>query len=93
MTLNSHDYSVDPNLFTTDASLAAFYKLTSISYTPLEGKPFGATMEAYNYPFFGTQFHPEKTMDMFNDDTGINHTWESITLNRYFSDKFLSYAR
>lgn len=93
MTLNSHHYSVDPDLFTTDASLAAFYKLTSVSYTPAEGDPFGASMEAYNYPFFGTQFHPEKPMTMFNDGTGINHTWESITLNRYFADKFLSYAR
>jgi len=32
-------------------------------------------------------------MDMFNDDTGINHSWESIRLNRYFTDKFMSYAR
>jgi len=93
MTLNSHSYSVDPNKFTTDESLSTFYKLTSVSYTPVEGNAFGATIEAYDYPFFGTQFHPEKTMDMFNDDTGINHSWESIRLNRYFTDKFMSYAR
>ena len=54
MTLNSHSYSVDPTKFTSDASLSEFYKLTSISYTPVEGNPFGATIEAYDYPFFGT---------------------------------------
>ena len=51
--------------------------------------PFGATMEAYRYPFFGTQFHPEKPMDMFNDNTGINHSAESIRLNRYMADRFM----
>ena len=50
-------------------------------------------MEAFDYPFQATQFHPEKTMTMFGDDSGINHSWESITMNRYFSDHFMSYAR
>lgn len=30
------------------------YKLTSVSYEPTTGKPFSASIEAYNYPFFGT---------------------------------------
>ena len=93
MTLNSHSYSVNPDSFTTDKSLSEFYKLTSVSYEPETDKPFGATMEAYDYPFFGTQFHPEKTITMFNDDSGVNHSWESIHMNRYFADHFMSYAR
>ena len=78
-TLNSHSWGVDPNAFNFDAGLGSFYKLTSISYEPdIPYAPFTASMEAYDYPFFATQFHPEKTFTMFNDDSGINHSWESI---------------
>ena len=90
LTHNSHIYGVNPDSFITDKSLSEFYKLTSVSYEPKTGRPFGATIEAYNYPFFGTQFHPEKTITMFNDDSGVNHSWESIHMNRYFADHFMS---
>ena len=70
------------------------YKLTSISYEPAgKQRPFAATVEAFNYPFYGVAFHPEKTMTMFLDNAGINHSWESIQLNRYFADKFITEAR
>jgi len=32
-------------------------------------------------------------MTMFNDNSGVNHTWSSIKLNRYFGDKFVTLAR
>jgi len=70
------------------------YKLTSISYEPAgEKRAFTATAEGINYPFFATAFHPEKTLSMFVDNAGINHSWESIQLNRYFADKFITLAR
>jgi hypothetical protein len=72
--------------------LSSFYRLTSISYTPVEGNPFTSSMEAYDYPFMATQFHPEKPMTAFYDDAA-NHSWESQRLNRYFADKLMSYAR
>ena len=97
MALNSHSYGVNPEGFTTDEGLASFYRLTSVSYepgsTPEDSRPFTATVEAYDYPFFATGFHPEKTLEMYNDNSGVNHSWESIRLNRYFTDHFMSYAR
>lgn len=97
MTLNSHSFGVNPESFVSDASLGSFYKLTSVSYepnnVPEDARPFAATIEANNYPFFGTQFHPEKTIEMFNDNAGVNHSWESISSNRYFTDHFMSWAR
>jgi hypothetical protein len=55
MTLNSHNWGVDPVKFITDAGLASMYKLTSISYEPEgEHRPFAATVEGKKYPFFGT---------------------------------------
>jgi gamma-glutamyl hydrolase len=79
MTLNSHNDGIDPVKFITDDGLASMYKLTSISYEPEgEHRPFTASVEGKKYPFFGTQFHPEKTMAIFYDNSGINHSWESI---------------
>lgn len=64
MTLNSHSWGINPDSFVTDAGFGNFYRLTSVTYepgnTPADARPFTATMEAINYPFFGTQFHPEK---------------------------------
>lgn len=92
--MNSHSYGVNPTKFTTDAGLARNYKLTSISYEPSGYKrPFAATVEGIDYPYFATAFHPEKVLGVFNDDVGINHSWESIQLNRYFADKFITLAR
>ncbi len=94
MTFNSHNWSVNPEKFVTDKGLASSYRLTSISYEPDgQKRPFTATVEHFVYPFFGTLFHPESTMAVFNDNFGINHTWKSITMNRYFAEKFVTLAR
>ena len=50
-------------------------------------------MESDKYPFFGTQFHPEKALDTYYPSNNINHSWVSIELNRYLADKFLTLTR
>jgi gamma-glutamyl hydrolase len=70
------------------------FTLTSVSYEPEgEHKQFAATMESGQYPLFGTQFHPEKTLTMFNDNSGVNHSWVSVMMNRKFADYFVGLAR
>lgn len=59
-TYNSHHFAVKPSLFETDDSLRNFWTVTSISTVPNNGTEFVASIEAINYPFYGTQFHPEK---------------------------------
>jgi gamma-glutamyl hydrolase len=61
LTYNSHQWGVDPSVFETDAGLKEIFEVTSVSYLPDNGKPFVASVESHKYPFFGTQFHPEKT--------------------------------
>jgi gamma-glutamyl hydrolase len=92
MTLNHHSHGVSPSTFQSDSSLNAFFMPTSISYDDY-GLPFVATMEAYNYPFFGTQFHPEKPASIFYTAANIVHTETSINYNRYFADFFVGEAR
>lgn len=73
MTLNSHSWGVDPTKYMTDLGLASMYELTSTSYEPegehlafaasVEGRCSTSSRDSFPcYPFFGTQFHPEKTM-------------------------------
>ena len=94
ISLNSHTQGISPDKFKTDAGLSAIYHPTSISYTnDDEHLAFVATMESSQYPFFGTQFHPEKALEIYFPQNNINHSWLSETLNRYLADKFITLAR
>jgi gamma-glutamyl hydrolase len=50
-------------------------------------------MEAYNYPFFATQFHPEKQQFVYYPTVKIDHSDESIEYSRYFADFFVHECR
>ena len=52
MNYNGHMYSVSPIMFDFDLGLKNFWEVTSIHYMP-DGRPFVASIEAKNYPFFG----------------------------------------
>jgi|TARA_B110000285_G_C14798637_1_gene456384 gamma-glutamyl hydrolase len=92
-TYNAHKFSIDPKKFETDEKMKEFWTYTSTSKDG-NGREFVATMEAKNYPIFGTQFHPEKTTQIFYEKRGgINHSWQSIKMNRYFADLFVQMAR
>jgi hypothetical protein len=41
--------------------MADFWSLLSVNHD-LEGQEFVSTLEARDYPFFASQFHPEKNM-------------------------------
>lgn len=54
---NAHSWGVRPEKFTDDERLADFWDVTAISYMPNNGSepmPFVASIEAKNYPIFGT---------------------------------------
>ena len=92
MTYNSHSYGLALDTFTSDTGLGSMFTATSLSTDASTGDTFVATMESPDYPFYGTQFHPEKVITMYNSD-GINHTWESVDYNRYFANRFMELAR
>jgi len=77
MALNHHTWGISPDRFTKDNSLGSFFKTTSVSVDEA-GELFVASMEAYDYPFFGTQFHPEKVIATFAPNEEINHSLESV---------------
>ena len=92
MTFNHHSYGLSLDVFSEDKGLGSIFTPTSTSTDPVSGDTFVATMESPDYPFFGTQFHPEKVLTMYNADS-IDHSWKSVQYNRYFADKFVELAR
>ena len=67
MTYNFHQWAVAPSLYESDAGLKAFWDVTSQSRVPNNGTAFVATIEAKNYPIYATQFHPEKTSELWSN--------------------------
>ena len=92
MTYNSHSYGLALDVFETDSGLGAMFTATSKSTDTDSGDTFVASMESEEYPFYATQFHPEKVITMYNNE-GLNHSWESVNYNRYFADRFMELAR
>ncbi len=91
-TYNSHTWSMNPDKFQTDYALMNMFNLTAISYMP-DGRPIVASIESERYPFFGTQFHPEKSSRLFREDLNIDHSWLAIKMNRHFMDYFVYQTR
>jgi hypothetical protein len=58
-TQNLHHNGVLPSTFATNAKLRAIFRLLSVNYD-LQGRIFGSTMEGLEYPFYATQWHPER---------------------------------
>ena len=84
-TFNDHKYSIQPEKFESDPALQETWQVTSTSYDPDTDQDFVASIEGKKYPFMATQFHPEKVTQAWNDNYGINHSWESMELNTYFA--------
>ena len=54
-----HTWAVTLKTYQDTPSINNFWKLVSTSVTE-DGVEFVSTVEAFNYPYFGTQYHPEK---------------------------------
>lgn len=59
VTLNNHHYGIFPEHFHSTPSLESFYSVLSTN-RDRQGVEFVSTVEAYKYPIYGSQWHPEK---------------------------------
>ena len=59
VTMNNHHYGIYTNHFLQTESLTSFFNMLSTN-EDREGVEFVSTIEAFQYPIFGTQWHPEK---------------------------------
>ncbi|KAM4718690.1 gamma-glutamyl hydrolase isoform 2-T2 [Anableps anableps] len=90
LTENSHQWSLATLTYNTDENLSSFYKVLS---TNTDGNiEFVSTVEAYNYPVYGTQWHPEKNAFEWSRPY-VPHSPSAVRTTFYMSEFFVSEAR
>lgn len=90
LTENSHKWSLAVTTYNTNEKLKKFYKVLS---TNTDGKTeFVSTMEAYNYPIYGTQWHPEKNAFEWKK-SHIPHSPPAVKTTFYMAEFLVSEAR
>lgn len=62
-TLNNHKMGLTPHKFKLRKKLNKFYKIVSTS-VDRKNREYVSTIEAYHYPFYGVQWHPERSSEM-----------------------------
>ncbi|XP_068566337.1 gamma-glutamyl hydrolase-like [Cebidichthys violaceus] len=90
LTANSHMWSVSVLTHNKNKELNSFYKILS---TNTDGTTeFVSTVEAYDYPIYGTQWHPEKNAFEWRSPY-IPHSPPAIKTTFYMSEFFVNEAR
>lgn len=90
ITSNFHSWSLSLQNYTRNAKLKRFYRVLS---TNSDGrKDFISTMEAYRYPFYAVQWHPEKSPFEWVDKPGMIHSVSAVRASFYTASFFVSEA-
>ncbi|XP_041924360.1 gamma-glutamyl hydrolase-like isoform X1 [Alosa sapidissima] len=90
ITVNFHKWSISMENFTKSEELRNFYKILS---TNTDGNiEFISTMEAYHFPVYGTQWHPEKNAFEWSRKY-YPHTQSAIKTTFYMADFFVNEAK
>jgi gamma-glutamyl hydrolase len=95
LTFNSHDHGLLVSEYTSNRSLHSFFEMLSFNETPA-GQVFVSTMEARDYPFYGTQWHPEKNnfeWSQNSDYSNIPHSPNAVLVSEATARFFVSEAR
>lgn len=92
ITYNHHNYGVGIDTYNKEPSLKDFFKILSVN-NGLNGKTFVSTVEAFDYPIYGTQWHPEKNNFEYNTEENIPHSETAIQASLYMSNFFVNEAR
>ncbi|KAL1006450.1 hypothetical protein UPYG_G00072570 [Umbra pygmaea] len=90
ITENSHIWSLTLESYNSNADLRQFYRVLT---TNSDGKTeFVSTVEAYDYPIYGTQWHPEKNAFEWTRPY-IPHSPLAVKTTFFMADFFVNEAR
>ena len=91
-TLNLHHNCVSVETFKANKKLNNFFHVLSTN-NDRNGKEFVSTMEGIKYPFYSTQWHPEKNSFEWSTALNIPHYPMSIKVTEYMSNFFVNQTR
>ncbi|KJE91422.1 hypothetical protein CAOG_008619 [Capsaspora owczarzaki ATCC 30864] len=86
LTDNQHHNGVTPDAFSRNRHLPSFFRVISTNLDR-KGQPFVSTVEAFNYPIWGVQWHPERPLFEWSDE--VNRSLEAIQVGQFVSSFFI----
>lgn len=92
---NSHDHGLLVSEYETNEVLQGFFEMLSYNSAP-SGTVFVSTIEARDYPFYGTQWHPEKNNWEWSQNasySNIPHSPNAVLASEATARFFVSEAR
>ncbi|BFZ02877.1 hypothetical protein BsWGS_05916 [Bradybaena similaris] len=92
ITQNNHQFSLLLRDYNNISALNSFYRLISTSIGP-DQKEFVSTFEAFKYPIYGVQWHPEKNIFLWRPDQAISHNFHAVEITQYMANFFVNEAR
>ena len=92
VTMNNHVQGVLTSTWHKSRELQDFYRVISTN-KDRKGREFISTVEAKNYPIYGTQWHPEKAAFEWTDRECMDHSLESVVANQHMSLFFVNECR
>uniref|UniRef100_T1JIA3 folate gamma-glutamyl hydrolase n=1 Tax=Strigamia maritima TaxID=126957 RepID=T1JIA3_STRMM len=92
VTANFHKQCLTPENVTASGLDKAIHILSTNK--DVNGLNFVSTYEAYKYPFYGVQWHPEKNnFEWKTQSKSIPHTQEAIFTSQFFANMFVGETR
>ena len=92
ITLNNHHDGFTMENWARNARLNKLFRITSTN-RDRRGKTFVSTIEAYEYPIYAVQWHPEKPLYEWRPDEDIDHSYASILANQHMANFFVNECR
>lgn len=92
VTANLHTFGVPPEAYEDSPRLASFFDVLSVNNDRL-GRTFVSTVEAFDWPIFGTQWHPERPQFEWTVGLNLNHSPDAIAAMQYMANFLVGEAR
>jgi gamma-glutamyl hydrolase len=92
MTVNLHHDGIEPESYYDNTKLKQMFTLLSTNVDRKQ-KPFGSTIEAKGYPFYGTQWHPERNQFVWGTMAATDQSPAAIRATQYLANFFVTECR
>lgn len=91
LAFQNHEYGIPPSHYDKWPILRESFNILSTS-VDRKGLEYISTMEMKNYPFTGTQWHPEKPPFEFGMEE-VPHSLDAIRIGQHITNTFMELAR
>ncbi|KAK3725012.1 hypothetical protein QZH41_017470, partial [Actinostola sp. cb2023] len=92
ITMHMHSACITVKMYRKEKDLKRFFRIVATN-RDRKNIEFVSMVEGINYPFYGSQFHPEKNQFEWTLKENINHSYQAIEAMQYLANFFVNQAR